>query len=144
MNKENQYRKSLKPQASKAQVPKKTIAGRSALKETSNSTNLPQKLSENVGDKGSKPRPQKQTTSFSNLTSLFQSPKVSKKGSFLSDRLPKLIKYVQYPTVVEDREEVVTFDEYLDQEVYSSLRLQKTSNPARSTDPSLDSAIELA
>jgi hypothetical protein len=93
MNKENQYRKSLKPQASKAQVPKKTIAGRSALKETSNSTNLPQKLSENVGDKGSKPRPQKQTTSFSNLTSLFQSPKVSKKGSFLSDRLPKLIKY---------------------------------------------------
>ena len=62
----------------------------------------------------------------------------------MSDRLPKLIKYVQYPTVVEDKEEVVTFDAYLDQEAYSSLRLQKTSNPARFTDPSLDSAIELA
>ena len=84
MNKENFLRTAIKPSANQAQVPKKAMKKRLPLQQTQH-LNLPMKLSENLGDKGSMPRKPKPRMPFSNISSLFISPRISQIKEIKSD-----------------------------------------------------------
>lgn len=84
--------------------------------------NLVQKLSEDTGDKGSKPRPPKTQHPFSNISNLFLSPKVSL--ALTTNQCFKQKRTGRYDEPNIDLEELVDFDSYLKLDS-ESLRVKK-------------------